>query len=84
MHNVQRFMPEAGVDDEAFHAAGLMIYVCCWMQDAVCSESRQGVKAARTVFSKIAQLLSGHQLRAAIALAAASGNIRLATQISQV
>ena len=39
------------------------------------SESRKGVQRASTIFSKLAQLLSGHQLHAATALAAASGNI---------
>lgn len=54
------------------------------VQEAVCMECRQGVRQASSIFSKMAQLLSGHQLHAATALAAASGNVRLATQIAQV
>lgn len=53
-------------------------------QEAVCTECWEGVRQASTIFSKLAQLLSGHQLHAAAALAAASGNVRLATQIAQV
>ncbi|KAK9831684.1 hypothetical protein WJX74_006108 [Apatococcus lobatus] len=54
-----------------------------WLQEAVCVECREGLRHAPSIFSKLAQLLSGHQLHAATALAAASGNVRLATQISQ-
>jgi hypothetical protein len=55
-----------------------------YSQDRAKGEVESALQRAKTVPGKLAALLSGQQLPAAVALASASGDVRLATLMCQV